>query len=82
MKSPLGVAVEKAAKDIASGGYNKEELRKQILGFILENRMCKSVALFKELNVHHQPACSKELGSEEVDDQVSCFPTLCAHILC
>ncbi|KAG0704210.1 hypothetical protein DFH29DRAFT_997727 [Suillus ampliporus] len=39
MKSPATAVVEKVATDITDRGYNKEELKKKIIEFILENRM-------------------------------------------
>ncbi|KAG2347408.1 hypothetical protein BDR05DRAFT_996535 [Suillus weaverae] len=44
LKSTTAVAVEKGAKEISSQGYEKEELREKIFEFILENRMCTSLA--------------------------------------
>ncbi|KAG0701059.1 hypothetical protein DFH29DRAFT_1000548 [Suillus ampliporus] len=45
MKSPTVVAVEKVAREIADGNYKKEERKKKILEFVLENRLCTSLAL-------------------------------------
>ncbi|KAG1778242.1 hypothetical protein EV702DRAFT_171389 [Suillus placidus] len=71
-KSPTAVAVEKGAKEISSQGYEKEELGKKILEFILENRM----------------SCSKGLNSKAVDDARAkfpafrcAFPMLCARVV-
>ncbi|KAG1727493.1 hypothetical protein EDB19DRAFT_2042809 [Suillus lakei] len=44
LKSPTSVAVENVAKEISRQGYKKEELRKEILEFILANRMSKDLA--------------------------------------
>ncbi|KAG2092113.1 uncharacterized protein F5147DRAFT_657739 [Suillus discolor] len=44
MKSPTAVAVEKGAKEIYRQGYDREEMGKKILEFILENRLCTSLA--------------------------------------
>ncbi|KAG2053120.1 hypothetical protein BDR06DRAFT_488602 [Suillus hirtellus] len=41
LKSPTAVVVEKGAEEISRGGYDREELGKKILEFILENRLSK-----------------------------------------
>ncbi|KAG2093316.1 uncharacterized protein F5147DRAFT_657455 [Suillus discolor] len=43
LKSPMAVAVEKGAKEICCQGYDREELEKKILEFILENRLSKDL---------------------------------------
>ncbi|KAG2118718.1 uncharacterized protein F5147DRAFT_767483 [Suillus discolor] len=43
LKSPTAVAVEKGAKEISRQGYDREELGKKILEFILENRLSKDL---------------------------------------
>ncbi|KAG1790648.1 uncharacterized protein HD556DRAFT_1488300 [Suillus plorans] len=43
MKSPTAVAVEKGAKEICRQGYDREEMGKKILEFILENRLSKDL---------------------------------------
>ncbi|KAG0704639.1 hypothetical protein DFH29DRAFT_997527 [Suillus ampliporus] len=43
MNSPTAAVVEKVAKGMTDGGYNKEELKKKIIEFILENRMSKDL---------------------------------------
>ncbi|KAG2067583.1 hypothetical protein BDR04DRAFT_1104873 [Suillus decipiens] len=44
LQSPMAVAVEKGVKEISHQGYKKEELEKKIVEFILEHRMCTSLA--------------------------------------
>ncbi|KAG0701050.1 hypothetical protein DFH29DRAFT_876136 [Suillus ampliporus] len=53
MKSPTAVAVKKFATGIAGRSYNKEELKKKILEFILENRM------------FYQPPAAKDLTAKK-----------------
>ncbi|KAG2053114.1 hypothetical protein BDR06DRAFT_956994 [Suillus hirtellus] len=43
LKSPTAVAVEKGAKEICRQGYDREEMGKKILEFILENRLSKDL---------------------------------------
>ncbi|KAG1801267.1 hypothetical protein EV424DRAFT_400979 [Suillus variegatus] len=43
LKSPTAVAVEQGAKEISRQGYDREELGKKILEFILENRLSKDL---------------------------------------
>ncbi|KAG2107005.1 uncharacterized protein F5147DRAFT_837608 [Suillus discolor] len=43
LNSPTAVAVEKEAGDISRRAYDREELEKKILGFILENRLSKDL---------------------------------------
>jgi hypothetical protein len=50
LKSPTAVAVETGAIEISHQGYKKEELKKTIIEFILENRMCTSFASFSTQN--------------------------------
>jgi hypothetical protein len=47
LKSPTAVAVEEGAKEIFHQGYKKEELKKKILEFILDNRMSKDLTTKK-----------------------------------
>ncbi|KAG1732648.1 uncharacterized protein EDB91DRAFT_1151267 [Suillus paluster] len=71
------------ATEITDRGYEKEELKEKILEFILQNRMCTSLAsLNLELEVYQQ--CSKGLDRkpEEVDrDNRAKFPAFDASVV-
>ncbi|KAG1826299.1 hypothetical protein EV424DRAFT_1537589 [Suillus variegatus] len=43
LESPTAVAVEKGAKEICRQGYDRKEMGKKILEFILENRLSKDL---------------------------------------
>ncbi|KAG0692439.1 hypothetical protein DFH29DRAFT_882452 [Suillus ampliporus] len=55
MKSPMAAIVEKFVTGMTDRGYNKEELKKKIIEFILENRM-------------FYQQCSQGLDRKEVDN--------------
>ncbi|KAG1719504.1 hypothetical protein EDB19DRAFT_1918812 [Suillus lakei] len=65
LKSPKAVAVEKVAQEISRQGYKKEELRKKIFEFILENRMCTSFASFGTQNSKFTQPAAKDLTEQK-----------------
>ncbi|KAG1875890.1 hypothetical protein C8R48DRAFT_768742 [Suillus tomentosus] len=68
LKSLTAAAVEKGAKEICRQGYRREELRKKVLEFILENRLCPQIP------AHLLPTVASAGDSDEDNDYTPDLP--------